>query len=565
MSRKSIEKVGLFLLAIIFSFGLMFAFIELPVVVDDFIQNTIATPQSDPAYDAMRIDVFYQVYEIRLIGYLCLGIIFLLIILGFTTRRSGWAFAGSIGLFLPVFATFAHSMFYLAGLGLLNVILFPVLDNSIALLDLGKIVLLPYWILMWFFSLFHWYAQNFLLYFFMGTGAFIFGFGVYAWLLSRYDKSRVAINWIYKYSRHPQYLGWIIWSYGLMLYGPTLNEMKKSWGWNGSLPWLLSTLVIIGLCLLEEIKMQDRAGKDYQAYRDRTPFLLPLPKIVEKIFTAPLQLILRRRRPETPKQVGIAILIYACIFMGLSAFWVEFPNKHVTEQLAGQQFNQTRVDALLLEIRKPQQRRHRSTKPYGELLSMGPQAYASFLQLFNDDDPDVREFAVQAVYQFKIREAIPSLIDALQDSDSRVVKSSIFGLGEMQAFEAEKQLFSLLGNLPPGIPQDLVLTALSKLKCTQIMPYLQYKLSADKWFQRSNALRAMVRVDPEAAKPFLYQSLQDDHPNVRQEVVTILLEILPEDAVPHLEKVLNDENWEVRFYAKQAISLIKEKQQKNEL
>ena len=89
---------------------------------------------------------------------------------------------------------------------------------------------------------------------FMFAGAFIFVLGVFAWLQSRYDKQKVAKHWLYKYSRHPQYLGWIIWSYGLMLYGPSLNQMKKSWGWNGTLPWLLSTLVIIGICLLEEIK-----------------------------------------------------------------------------------------------------------------------------------------------------------------------------------------------------------------------------------------------------------------------------------------------------------------------
>ena len=39
----------------------------------------------------------------------------------------------------------------------------------------------------------------------------------------------------------------------------------------------------------------------------------------------------------------------------------------------------------------------------------------------------------------------------------------------------------------------------------------------------------------------------------------MLLETLPEEAVPHLENVINDENWDVRFYAQQAIRLIKKK------
>ena len=295
---KNVQNVGLFLLAVVFSIGLMFAFTELPRLMDQFIQSNVSTPHSDPAYDSMRIELFFDAYDIRYIGYICLGLIVFFIIMGFTTRKTGWAVAGSVGFFLPVFATFAHSMFYLAGLGLLNVIMFPFLDISLSLIDLGKVVLIPYWILMWFFGLFDWYAHNFLQYLFMAAGAFIFVLGVFAWLQTRYNKEKVAKHWIYKYSRHPQYLGWIIWSYGLMLYGPTINQMKKTWGWNGSLPWLLSALVIIGICMLEEIKMREKAGEDYDEYRNRTPFLFPIPTLMKKIIKLPIRLVIRKDRPE---------------------------------------------------------------------------------------------------------------------------------------------------------------------------------------------------------------------------------------------------------------------------
>jgi len=559
MPNKLLQNTALFLLALVFSIGLMFAFTELPRLIDHLIQSHVATPHSDPAYDSMRIELFYQAYAIRLIGYICLGLIVLFISVGFTTRKTGWAVAGGVALFLPVFATFANSMFFLAGLGLFNIILFPFLDISLSLVDLGKVALIPYWILMWFFGRFDWYAHHFLMYLFMLVGAFIFVLGVFAWLQARYSQQKVAKHWIYQYSRHPQYLGWIIWSYGLMLYGPSLNQMKKSWGWNGTLPWLLSTLVIIGICLLEEIKMQERAAGDYEAYRKRTPFLFPIPGLLKKIINAPMRLIIRKDRPATRKEVGLVIALYAFIFMGLSLFWLAPPPQANERLLASKPYSQERVDSLIVEIRKPQPRRYRTLKPFGELLSMGHQTYPTLLKLVNDANPEVREFAIMAAYRYKIREIIPALISALHDPEFRIVQSAIRGLGELEAKEAADTLLYFLENPIEGVSQDLLLASLSKMGCTRIMPYLEKRLESSVWYHHTGALRSMMRVDFEAAKSHIYQSLQDERHLVRREAVSMLLESLPEDAVPHLEQVIHDEHWDVRFYARQAIRLIKEK------
>ncbi|MEZ5012497.1 MAG: hypothetical protein R2744_13380 [Bacteroidales bacterium] len=236
MSSKRIQNAGLFLLALLFSIGLMFAFMELPVWLDRLAQSIIHTPQTDPAYDQARIEIFYRASAIRIIGYSSFAIILALIVIGFVTGRSGWSMAGSIALFLPVFATFAYSMFYLAGLGLFNVIIFPFMDISLSLVNLGMVVMVPYWILMWLGGLAGLDLHNFLVYFFMGSGAFIFVLGVFAWFRTRYEKRNVAKHWTIQVLKAPQYLGWIIWSYRLMLYGPTLNVMKKSWGWRVPLP-----------------------------------------------------------------------------------------------------------------------------------------------------------------------------------------------------------------------------------------------------------------------------------------------------------------------------------------
>lgn len=68
-----------------------------------------------------KTELFIAHFHLRLIGYTCLALLVLAIVVGFATRRAGLAAVGAVGFMLPVFAQFAGVMFFLAGLGLLNV------------------------------------------------------------------------------------------------------------------------------------------------------------------------------------------------------------------------------------------------------------------------------------------------------------------------------------------------------------------------------------------------------------------------------------------------------------
>jgi hypothetical protein len=72
---------------------------------------------------------------------------------------------------------------------------------------------------------------------------------------------------------------------------------------SNSLPWLLATMVIIGVAMLEEVKMRRIQGEAYQSYCSRTSFLLPLPRFVSKIFSAPLRLFFKKDYPERKREV----------------------------------------------------------------------------------------------------------------------------------------------------------------------------------------------------------------------------------------------------------------------
>ncbi|MHC4236285.1 MAG: methyltransferase family protein, partial [Planctomycetota bacterium] len=307
---RRLHTAFLVLLAAVFTIGLTFATVELPYLIDEVLQNNITTPGLDSHADEMsrlKTELFISHFHLRLIGYACFALLVLAIIVGFATRKTGLAAIGAVGFMLPVFAQFAGVMFFLAGLGLLNVVWLPVLDISFELQRLGLIIRAPYDLLMWLFRQVGISGYWPIVYFFLGSGLLLFFFGTFAWLSARARKQDVADFWVYRISRHPQYLGWILWSYGVYLLLLRGVYPKRSWGIDASLPWLVSTLVIIGVAMLEELNMRKRFGDAYETYRRSAPFLFPLPGFVEKVFALPTRLLFKKSQPDRRREVAVVI------------------------------------------------------------------------------------------------------------------------------------------------------------------------------------------------------------------------------------------------------------------
>lgn len=51
----------------------------------------------------------------------------------------------------------------------------------------------------------------------IGSGLLIFLLGTIAWFYGKSERREIIDFWTYKYWRHPQYMGFLIWSYGVML------------------------------------------------------------------------------------------------------------------------------------------------------------------------------------------------------------------------------------------------------------------------------------------------------------------------------------------------------------
>ena len=98
MKRTFLNNAGMLLLAIVFSTGLIFAFIELTRLLDAGLQSRFGFPQFDHGpgdVNASKTEMFIQGLHLRWIGCGSLLLIVGLIVIDCLTRRSGWAIAGA--------------------------------------------------------------------------------------------------------------------------------------------------------------------------------------------------------------------------------------------------------------------------------------------------------------------------------------------------------------------------------------------------------------------------------------------------------------------------------------
>jgi protein-S-isoprenylcysteine O-methyltransferase Ste14 len=303
------------LLAIVFTVALMFATIELPRALNRFVDAALGIPHFHPAMEPDLIEAFMRSNHVRLIGYSCLAVVVVLILAGFVTERSGLSSLGAIALFLPTFGYFAVYMFFLAGLGILRALWLPFWGDP---MKLGDIAYLPYMILVYPSALAGVDVRWLMAFLLIALGLLGFLLGTLAWFYARFRGEGTVDFWLYRFSRHPQYLGWILWSYGLMLMASQVPIPLGGENPGASLPWLISSLIIVCVALAEEIKMGRERGAEYEAYRANTPFLFPIPRFVSLAITAPVRLLLRKDRPENGRELLVIAAIYLVILVILS-------------------------------------------------------------------------------------------------------------------------------------------------------------------------------------------------------------------------------------------------------
>ncbi len=304
----------LFILAGVFTFALAYATMELPVILGKWLSGYF--PDIHPVIEPERVAEFLE--SVRPIGYGCLALIVAFIFAGFVTGKKGLSIFGSLALFLPTFGYFFASMFFLAGLGIIRIPFIPFFDPSINLMNFGDISYLPYMVIIYPFWLAGVDARGVVALAAIVLGLFIFTLGTTAWFYGKVQKKQTVDFWVYRYSRHPQYLGFIIWSYGVMILAALEPVVRGGQNPGASLSWLISTIIIICIALAEEAKMARRDEAGYQKYRAQAPFMFPLPGFISWALRAPMRLVLQKNQPETGKELLLTFIVYSLIFVLLS-------------------------------------------------------------------------------------------------------------------------------------------------------------------------------------------------------------------------------------------------------
>jgi protein-S-isoprenylcysteine O-methyltransferase Ste14 len=305
---------GISLLAVVFTVALTFATLQLPVILGNWLSNYF--PDIHPVIEPERVAEFMVVA--RPVGYACLAVIAILIVAGFMTGKKKLSIFGSFAFFLPTFGYFFASMFFLAGLGILRVPFIPFWDPSVNLMNFGDISYLPYMAVVYPFWLAGVDIRMAISWVAVGLGLFIFVLGIITWFYGKVRRRKTVDFWIYRYTRHPQYLGFIIWSYGVMLIAAQQPVPMGGSNPGASLPWLITSLVIICIALAEENKMRKEDREGYLQYTASAPFMVPIPKSVSTLITFPIRLLLKKNRPETGREILATFAVYATLLILLS-------------------------------------------------------------------------------------------------------------------------------------------------------------------------------------------------------------------------------------------------------
>jgi len=542
-----IKNPGLFILAIIFTISLIFASLEFPRLADNHIQNNYSPlhfDQQSTELNTLKTNMWLENAHLKEIGYAGFFIIIAMIVIGFISKRRTIAAIGAIAMFLPVFGHFAITMFFLAGLGFLRVLWFPLADLSPWVMELGHIVYLPAIILSLPGKWFHFDMLTPLSVFFIAAGVILFIGGVFNWLVTKYTKNHVATSFLYKISRHPQYLGWILWSYGLFLM--PVMQLKKGWGYPDSLPWMIATMIIVGIALAEEVQMRKRYGEEYLKFEEKTHFLFPVPKWFKKFLKHPYRLFFKTEKLKNHFQVMTVTAYYIVVLMILSYFYISFSNPQLFNPLLNKKWeNQLIANGDLLingESRRAKDIASMNLERHQQ------KALPALYNAIENGDPESRAFAIRTLW--KIGDSIPNeiVIKTLQSPYGEEKREIINYLSSYQYEDAEELLLLNLKN-EFGESKGLTALALANINSSQAGEYiLQQFDDINKW-EKMDFLLALGKLQYTPAFDKIVAQTQADDEQIRQAALVSLILMEDSRAVPVLEKMQHDDNKEIRVYA----------------
>lgn len=554
--RKT-QKVLLLALAVVFSIGLIFSSLELPFVMHDTLVDHIHFPGYDQQFTEVNVSktqLYIEHYHLKEIGYAGLLVIVILIVTGFVAGKNKWSLIGALGIFLPVFSHFAATMFFLAGLGFLRILYIPLTDLSPTFLRLGDVVYIPFNCLV---DLGWWLGLNpvkGIAIFFIVAGVFIFTGGVYTWLKTHFDKQEVARSFIYRISRHPQYLGWILWSYGLFLI--PVDQPKKSWGFPDSLPFLLSSMVIITIALMEELYMTKKYGDSYRQFKSGTAFMIPLPYWLKTFLKHPLYLFFGRGHIEKKRHVFSLVGYYTFLLIVISYLHISWNDPTIRNPIFNAR-HEKQMAAYIHTLRNDQERRPKDIASY-HLPAYGTQAVQPLIKSLEIKDFHTRNYTIRALGHIGDTNATEPILTALHDSSVDVRYSAIHALHRLNAKHTAKLIFSYLFSGNEDIMKRAA-AALGAFGYSACAPVLLNQYDSLSNHAKCTYLLALGKLKYKPAIPLIVRELKAESNMIAETAVMAVLYQGDPSLIPTLQAMTQHNNWEIRMYANQVIKVLETK------
>ncbi|MHA1947091.1 MAG: hypothetical protein ACW97W_13390 [Candidatus Hodarchaeales archaeon] len=319
-------------LTILFTLVFFYILVALPEILHEILLPYVPDPyfsgwETQPLYDSI-------VEEWSPIGSILFLLLIFLIVLGVIIKRFKLSSLGSFTLYLPIFANFCFIMLSFAGIGLIRLLWYPILQNNPQIFLLGDFIgplsilfedlirlptsLIPLPISIPFYFLETLLLMLFvtLLYCFVMIGIGIFMFSIITWFYGKFSGKNLLDFWIYKYSRHPQYLGFLIWNYGLIGLNSTYTSIAPGvHGPNPIIFWLISALFIIGAAIQEEQKLRKELTEEHELWRKNIPFLLPLPSRITNGMQWFVKRLINKDWPSNYKEILIVLAFFGLLIV----------------------------------------------------------------------------------------------------------------------------------------------------------------------------------------------------------------------------------------------------------
>jgi len=529
------NKVLLILLSIVFTIGLVLNFLSFDQQANELSIN--------------KTMLYFEHYHIKEIGYVSLFLIFLLIFFGFYYDKKSLSLLGAFAVFIPVFGHFALSMFFLAGLGFLRIIWIPFTEISPYFMNYGDIIYLPNEIILSIGKLFGLNLSKEIAIFFIVIGILLFIMGVYVWFSTKFFKDNVAKSFIYKISRHPQYLGWILWSYGLFLL-PSEETMKNSWGYPDSFPWLLSTMIIIAVSLFEEINMRKQFGNEYEDFKRKTAFMFPLPKWLKKFIKHPLRLFFNTSGFSKKRHVLVFTLYYTILLIFISFITFSFTEPQVDNPL----LRNTKQKVIISKI---EQLKNGTSRRQKDLAAMDLERYGNLaipylLNTLKNSDETTISLTIRTLRNINDTSICKDIVIACKDSSEIVLEEAIRTIGVLNCFDSKNMLLENIEH-PSQKIKDVSAFAIGKTGIVEAIPILLRQFENLGKYSKIAYIEAFGNLKSDEALELLHAQLKSVDSHIIEASIVALSKIGSKESIPYLKESTISDNWEIALYAKEAM------------